>query len=85
MECEARSYAVHDPMHIFLKLPRPVDIPIEVDGQLLPILYAIEYCIFYSMADSFCSYRVPAGPPGGILVRERPKGSSTCLRCNIGR
>ncbi|GJE98059.1 ZZ-type zinc finger-containing protein [Phanerochaete sordida] len=71
-ECEARSYAVHDPMHVFFKLPRPVDIPIEVDGQLLPILY-----------------RVPAGPPGGILVRERPKEylrdvkhtSAVCDRC----
>lgn len=37
-ECEARSYAVHDPMHIFFKLPRPVDKPIEYDYALLPIL-----------------------------------------------
>ncbi|EKM50674.1 uncharacterized protein PHACADRAFT_178406, partial [Phanerochaete carnosa HHB-10118-sp] len=45
-ECDARSYAVHDPMHVFFKLPRPLDIPIDVDGPLLPILYAVEYCSF---------------------------------------
>lgn len=44
MECETRSYAVHDPMHVFFKLPRPVDIPLEVDYQMLPIL-----CVFHGL------------------------------------
>ncbi|KAI0686673.1 hypothetical protein BC835DRAFT_1379084 [Cytidiella melzeri] len=69
-DCEAHSYAIHDPMHIFFKLPRPVDKPIEFDS--LPILY-----------------RVPAGPPGGVYSRERPKeylrevthNSAVCDRC----
>ncbi|KAI0769252.1 hypothetical protein BC629DRAFT_1595952 [Irpex lacteus] len=39
--CEPHSYAIHDPMHIFLKLPRPVDKPIQSDGPLIPILYRI--------------------------------------------
>ncbi|KAL4245861.1 hypothetical protein ABKN59_008801 [Abortiporus biennis] len=37
--CEARSYIIHDPMHIFFKLPRPVDTPIECDFAMLPLLY----------------------------------------------
>jgi hypothetical protein len=39
-DCEPRSYAVHDPMHIFFKLKRPVDNPIKYEFPLLPILYA---------------------------------------------
>ncbi|KAJ3559617.1 hypothetical protein NM688_g233 [Phlebia brevispora] len=38
-ECEPHSYAVHDPMHVFFKLHRPVDIPLENDLPFLPILY----------------------------------------------
>ncbi|KAI0339660.1 hypothetical protein BDW22DRAFT_1335795 [Trametopsis cervina] len=60
--CEAHSYAIHDPMHVFFKLPRPVDHPIEYDFALLPILY-----------------NIPAGPPGGVYSRERPKGSGLPL------
>ncbi|KAH8120065.1 hypothetical protein DFH11DRAFT_1739314 [Phellopilus nigrolimitatus] len=37
--CEQRSYLLHDPMHIFFKLPRPVDRPIESQFAILPILY----------------------------------------------
>ncbi|KII87495.1 hypothetical protein PLICRDRAFT_55450 [Plicaturopsis crispa FD-325 SS-3] len=37
--CEARSYVVHDPMHLFFKIPRPVDRPLESAFALLPILY----------------------------------------------
>ncbi|KIP04529.1 hypothetical protein PHLGIDRAFT_129451 [Phlebiopsis gigantea 11061_1 CR5-6] len=40
-DCEARSYAVHDQMHVFFKLSRPVDNALEVDGPLLPILYRV--------------------------------------------
>lgn len=28
-------------MHVFFKLPRPVDIPLESDGPFLPTLYVI--------------------------------------------
>ncbi|KAI0091463.1 hypothetical protein BDY19DRAFT_930605 [Irpex rosettiformis] len=72
LDCEPHSYAIHDPMHIFLKLPRPVDHPIQSDIQILPPLY-----------------RIPAGPPGGVYSRERPKEylrdvihkSAVCDRC----
>ncbi|KAH8102342.1 hypothetical protein DFH11DRAFT_1693024 [Phellopilus nigrolimitatus] len=37
--CEQRSYLLHDLMHIFFKLPRPVDRPIESQFAILPILY----------------------------------------------
>ncbi|KAH9072357.1 hypothetical protein EDB83DRAFT_219235 [Lactarius deliciosus] len=49
-DCEVKSYRVHDPMHAFLKIPRPVDIPgpLESEFPIMPILY-----------------RDPAGPPPG--------------------
>ncbi|KAH8984040.1 hypothetical protein EDB92DRAFT_1951101 [Lactarius akahatsu] len=50
-DCEVKSYKVHDPMHVFLKVHRPVDIPgpLYSEFPLIPILY-----------------RDPAGPlPGG--------------------
>jgi len=37
--CEARSYMVHDPMHIFFKLPRPVQNQLESPRPLIPELY----------------------------------------------
>ncbi|KIK08918.1 hypothetical protein K443DRAFT_671967 [Laccaria amethystina LaAM-08-1] len=39
--CEAQSYLVHDPMHIFFKLPRPVQRPIQAPYALLPPLYQL--------------------------------------------
>ncbi|KAI8996601.1 hypothetical protein BD414DRAFT_478498 [Trametes punicea] len=36
--CEMRSYAVHDPWHVFFKLPRPVDRPLVLQPPL-PRLY----------------------------------------------
>ncbi|KAH9056727.1 hypothetical protein EDB87DRAFT_1635118 [Lactarius vividus] len=49
-DCEVKSYRVHDPMHTFLKIPRPVDIPgpLESEFPIIPILY-----------------RYPAGPAPG--------------------
>ncbi|KAF8239321.1 hypothetical protein L208DRAFT_1386173 [Tricholoma matsutake] len=38
-DCESHSYSVHDPMHVFFKLPRPVQHPIEFSFPLLPFLY----------------------------------------------
>ncbi|TFK39910.1 hypothetical protein BDQ12DRAFT_649491 [Crucibulum laeve] len=37
--CEGRSYLVHDPMHIFFKLPRPVQRLLESAYPMLPPLY----------------------------------------------
>ncbi|KAI0046964.1 hypothetical protein FA95DRAFT_1290328 [Auriscalpium vulgare] len=41
--CEKRSHLVHDPMHLFLKLRRPVDYkdPLESEFPLIPRLYSI--------------------------------------------
>ncbi|TDL21783.1 hypothetical protein BD410DRAFT_279074 [Rickenella mellea] len=38
-KCEARSYLLHDPMHVFFKLPRPVETPIESEYPIVPVLY----------------------------------------------
>ncbi|EPQ56589.1 hypothetical protein GLOTRDRAFT_138279 [Gloeophyllum trabeum ATCC 11539] len=37
--CEERSYLLHDPMHIFVKLPRPVDRPLQSPMFLIPRIY----------------------------------------------
>ncbi|KAF8906206.1 hypothetical protein CPB84DRAFT_1770225 [Gymnopilus junonius] len=39
--CEARSYIIHDPMHVFFKLPRPVHQPLESPFPMLPPLYKV--------------------------------------------
>lgn len=39
--CEERSYLLHDPMHSFFKLPRPVRRPLESSGGFLPKLYKV--------------------------------------------
>lgn len=36
--CERRSYLIHDPMHIFFKLPRPVHRALEDPYPILPPL-----------------------------------------------
>jgi len=40
-DCEVKSYKVHDPSHIFIKIPRPVDIPspLESEFPIIPLLY----------------------------------------------
>ncbi|EJU03700.1 hypothetical protein DACRYDRAFT_49374 [Dacryopinax primogenitus] len=37
--CEARSYDLHDPMHAFFKIPRPLDRAINSPFPILPLLY----------------------------------------------
>jgi len=37
--CDDKSYMVHDPTHVFFKLPRPVDHPVESTEPFLPVLY----------------------------------------------
>lgn len=39
--CEERSYLLHDPMHSFFKLPRPVRRPLESSGGFLLKLYKV--------------------------------------------
>ncbi|KAF9525381.1 hypothetical protein CPB83DRAFT_859742 [Crepidotus variabilis] len=39
--CEVRSYEIHDPMHIFFKLPRAVYQPLEAAYPFLPPLYKV--------------------------------------------
>ncbi|KZT07269.1 uncharacterized protein LAESUDRAFT_743006 [Laetiporus sulphureus 93-53] len=39
--CETRSYLLHDPMHVFFQIPRPVDRPLQVEYPLVPRIYKI--------------------------------------------
>ncbi|KAF9245358.1 hypothetical protein BU15DRAFT_85673 [Melanogaster broomeanus] len=39
--CEERSYILHDPMHSFFKLPRPVHRSLESTSAFLPKLYKV--------------------------------------------
>ncbi|KIM32725.1 hypothetical protein M408DRAFT_326470 [Serendipita vermifera MAFF 305830] len=41
VNCEARSYRLHDPMHCFFKIPRPVDRKIQEEEPLVPSLYIL--------------------------------------------
>lgn len=40
-DCELKSYKVHNAMHMFIKIPRPVDYPnpLESDFPIIPVLY----------------------------------------------
>ncbi|KAF8493233.1 hypothetical protein F5888DRAFT_1806331 [Russula emetica] len=40
-DCELKSYKVHDPMHVFIKIPRPMDYPgpLESEFPIIPVLY----------------------------------------------
>ncbi|CAE6350151.1 unnamed protein product [Rhizoctonia solani] len=39
-QCEQKSHLIHDPYHVFLKLPRPVDRPIESPYPVIPVVYS---------------------------------------------
>ncbi|KAN0129825.1 hypothetical protein V8E53_012297 [Lactarius tabidus] len=65
-DCEVNSYIVHDPMHTFLKIPRPVDIPgpLESEFPFIPVLY-----------------QYPAGPaPGSPSNRSSDSDPTVYLR-----
>ncbi|KAH9056729.1 hypothetical protein EDB87DRAFT_1779625 [Lactarius vividus] len=68
-DCEVKSYRVHDPMHTFLKIHRPVDIPgpLESEFPIIPILY-----------------RDPAGPPPGSPSANIPSDPASMER-NLSR
>ncbi|KAH9930304.1 uncharacterized protein B0H18DRAFT_1116990 [Fomitopsis serialis] len=38
-KCEERSYVVHDSMHVFFKLHRPLDRPLQIEYPLVPRVY----------------------------------------------
>ncbi|KAF9519501.1 hypothetical protein BS47DRAFT_1379288 [Hydnum rufescens UP504] len=40
-DCEKTSFAIHDAMHVFIKIPRPVDRPIESPLPLLVPVYDV--------------------------------------------
>jgi hypothetical protein len=55
---------VHDPTHVFFKLPRPVDRPVESIEPILPVLYV---------------YIVSAFPLGtNVRFRYKYRVASTC-------
>lgn len=39
--CERKSYAIHDPMHSFFKIPKPVHVQLESPSGFLPKLYKV--------------------------------------------
>ncbi|KAI9464416.1 hypothetical protein BJY52DRAFT_1397082 [Lactarius psammicola] len=58
-DCEVKSYRVHDPMHTFLKIRRPVDIPGPLES---------EFPYHTNLVRDICFgpiYRDPAGPAPG--------------------
>lgn len=39
--CEQKSYVIHDPMHSFFKIPRPLHVQLESPSGFLPKLYKV--------------------------------------------
>ena len=74
-DCEAKSYRVHDPMHTFLKIHRPVDMPgpLESEFPIIPILYVIYILRYASSKPStlflFADIEIPLGPRQVALLR----------------
>ena len=67
---------VHDPTHMFFKLPRPVDHPVEATEPLLPILYVrfVTLMSFFRTNPSFrYKYRVASA---GVFDSLDPKGEN---------
>ncbi|KAJ3798913.1 hypothetical protein GGU11DRAFT_541888 [Lentinula aff. detonsa] len=60
--CEKVSYTVHNPMHAFFKLPRPVDQPITSNIPMIPELY--------EPGPSSIAYNI--GNPAGHLSTTHP-------------
>ena len=65
---------VHDPTHIFFKLPRPIDRPVEATEPILPILY-VQFVTLMVISGTNCwsryKYRVASA---GIFDSVDPKG-----------
>ncbi|KAF4569913.1 hypothetical protein EYR40_008893 [Pleurotus pulmonarius] len=45
--CEERSWHIHNPLHVFFKLHRPVDVPLESANPFLPLLYSQQVAAGY--------------------------------------
>lgn len=61
--CEPRSYDLHDPMHAFFKIPRPLDRAINSPFALLPLVYKTP------VAQGFEGDQDPTGWSAVLLVR----------------
>ncbi|KAL1696785.1 hypothetical protein GGG16DRAFT_85260 [Schizophyllum commune] len=72
-ECEKKSYAVHNPTHIFFVLPRPVQRPLESSMAIIPPNL----------------YKSESGPPASLVSGKDPRAylrhlvhsSAVCDRC----
>jgi len=71
---------VHDPTHIFFKLSRPVDRPVEATEPILPILY-VQLVTLKVLSKTNCwsryKYRVASA---GIFDSVDPKGEKFVIR-----
>lgn len=73
--CEERSHMLHDPMHSFFKLPRPVNRSLQSTSGFLPKLYVPFFLVRIATSEHlFYRYKVPAGPMGGLAPHADPKG-----------
>ncbi|KAF8519029.1 hypothetical protein BU17DRAFT_48255 [Hysterangium stoloniferum] len=81
--CERRSYLLHDPKHIFLKIPRLVDRPIRVPGPLVPLtLYVFnDRLTAYMSNPSYSRYSTPAGFIPGPYIQSLYHRTAVCDRC----
>jgi hypothetical protein len=67
-------------MHVFIKIPRPEDRPLETTRPLLPRLY-VAIGVVPQIAHDHHRYKTPAGPSNGYVNSNDPKRSfSSCLR-----
>lgn len=74
-----RSYIMHDPMHIFFKIPRPVHRPLESPFPLLPPLLVPYNQLHECYLTNFFRYRVPAGPPPSAPKTNDPQGTLSLM------
>jgi hypothetical protein len=75
--CEERSYFRHDPLHVFIKIPRPVSKQIESPFALIPKLYCLSWRAESRTNSLYLRYKIPAGPPPGSFNPSDPKGIFT--------
>lgn len=78
--CEPRSYLIHDPMHIFIKFPRPVHRLVEELLPILPPLYVMKYLIRSGLI-LLPRYKIPAGPPANAPHSSDPRSRRPALSC----
>ncbi|KAJ3872631.1 hypothetical protein F5051DRAFT_421058 [Lentinula edodes] len=74
--CEDASYTVHNPMHAFFKLPRPVDLPIKSSVPIIPQLYKVP------AGPSSAVYDI-GNPTGYLLSIIHPKVRCDCCYTEI--